>query len=174
MSAIGALQQARALGIQIKIDGYELVLSAQAEPPTEIITLLSQNKAEIISLGRPYSDGWSALDWCRLFDECAAAEGFGGGLTKEDAEFRAFQACIRHWLYLNQVDSIQNQCAHCRRSHELIGPYLTRHSYDKPQHTWLHQECSVLWHKERRDMAANTLLGMELKIHTPKSYRAQT
>ena len=53
MSAAEALKAARAAGIQIGIDGDDLVLEATVPPPAAVIDLLSRHKAEIVALLRP-------------------------------------------------------------------------------------------------------------------------
>jgi hypothetical protein len=45
MSAAEALKAARAAGIQLGIDGDDLVLEASAPPPPDVIDLLSRRKA---------------------------------------------------------------------------------------------------------------------------------
>jgi len=56
MSATEALEQARAAGIQVRIDGEELVLEASAPPPGEVLDLLVRYKADILMLLRPARD----------------------------------------------------------------------------------------------------------------------
>lgn len=50
MSAVEALKAARAAGIQLGIDGDDLVLEAPAPPPPAVIDLLSRHKAEVVSM----------------------------------------------------------------------------------------------------------------------------
>lgn len=116
------------------------------------------------------TENWTAPDWQEFFHERAAIGEFDGHLSREDSEIQAFQDCVRHWLYLNQVESNPRMCAHCQQRHDFIGPYLTRHSLDKPNYTWLHQECSVPWQQERRRLAIDTLLNMG--IEKPAKYLA--
>ena len=165
MSAIEALQKARAAGIKVEVDGCELVLNASVQPPDDVklAALLGKYKSEIIGLIRPDETGWSALDWQKFLHERAAIGEFDGHLSRQDAEIQAFQDCVRHWLYLNQVESNPTLCAHCHISDDLIGPYLTRHSLEKPHYTWLHQECSVAWHQERKKMAINFFLTIGIR-----------
>jgi hypothetical protein len=60
MSAAQALSAARAVGIHLEVDGDDLVLEAPAPPPSAILEVLSQHKAEIVAMLRPGPDGWSA------------------------------------------------------------------------------------------------------------------
>ena len=69
MSAAAALKAARALGVDVTLDGNDLLVEAVSEPPAATIEDLSRHKAEIIELLRPNKDGWSAEDW-QLPMEC--------------------------------------------------------------------------------------------------------
>jgi len=73
MSAAQALSAARAVGIHLEVDGDDLVLEAPAPPPSAILEVLSQHKAEIVAVLRPGPDGWSAEDWQVFFDERAGS-----------------------------------------------------------------------------------------------------
>jgi hypothetical protein len=73
ISAAEALRAARAAGIQLSIEGGDLVLEASVGPPPALLDLLSHHKASVIALLRPANDGWSAEDWLAFYDERAAA-----------------------------------------------------------------------------------------------------
>jgi hypothetical protein len=60
MSAVEALKAARAAGIQLGIDGDNLVLEAPAPPPPDVTDFLSRHKAGFVALLRPAEVGWSA------------------------------------------------------------------------------------------------------------------
>jgi hypothetical protein len=94
MSAAEALNDARAAGIRVGIDGDDLVLEAFAAPPPAMLDLLSRNKVGIVALLRPGDDGWSAEDWRAFFDERAGIAEFEGGLPRDRAEARAFACCL--------------------------------------------------------------------------------
>jgi hypothetical protein len=65
MSAIAALEAARAAGVRLKVEGDDLVLEACEEPPSSLLELVSLNKVGIVTMLRPGCDGWSAerLSW---------------------------------------------------------------------------------------------------------------
>lgn len=86
MSAAEALQAARAAGVELRLDGDDLVLEASAPPLAAILDLLSGHKASIVALLRPGRDGWSAEDWQAHFDERAGIAEYDGGLPREWAE----------------------------------------------------------------------------------------
>jgi hypothetical protein len=69
MSAVETLKAARATGIELALDGDDLVLEAASSPPAAVLNALSRHKAEIVVLLRPAEDGWSAEDWQVFFDE---------------------------------------------------------------------------------------------------------
>jgi hypothetical protein len=65
MSAAEALMAARTAGIQISIDGDDLVLESAAEPPVAIVALLTEQKAGILTILRSGDAAWSAED-CQM------------------------------------------------------------------------------------------------------------
>jgi hypothetical protein len=90
MSACRALEMARIAGVEIRLDGSDLLLKASSKPPAEVMDALSQHKAEIVTILRPGRDGWSAENWGIFFDQRAAIAEFNGGLPRAEAEARAF------------------------------------------------------------------------------------
>lgn len=164
VSAAEALTQARAAGIRVGIDGEALVLEASAPPPAEVLDLLTRHKAEILTLLRPGHDGWFGEDWREFFEEHAEIEEFDCGLSRNQAKARAFSRCVGEWLYRNPVRSPSGSCDHCGQSGGLLLPYLTGYSVEDPGHTWLHQECSLAWHRAHRAKAASALVAMGISI----------
>ena len=71
MSAAAVLRAARAAGVELAIDGNDLLLDAAAVPPASVVDALRRHKAEIVAMLRPGCDGWSAEDWQAFFDERA-------------------------------------------------------------------------------------------------------
>lgn len=86
MSVAEALKAAQAAGIQLGIDGDDLVLEAAVPPPPAVIDLLSSYKASIVALLRPAEYGWSAEERQVLFEERAAIIEFDGGMSRTWAE----------------------------------------------------------------------------------------
>ena len=82
MTATLALKLARAVGICVRIEGDDLELQAPAQPPHEVLELLSLHKADILRLLRPANDGWSPEDWQVFFDERAGIAEFDDGLPR--------------------------------------------------------------------------------------------
>ena len=120
MSAAEALKAARAVGIHLEVDGDDLVLEASAPPPSAIVEVLSQHKAEIVAVLRPGRDGWSAEDWQAFFDERAGIMEFDGRLSRTEAEAQALASCIVEWLNRNPTPSAPG------RHRRLRGEYRQR------------------------------------------------
>lgn len=80
MSAIEALKAARAAGIELKIDGDDLLLEASAPPPGNVIDLVSCHKAELVALLRPAEDPW--------------LRGLSGRFRSSSAALRSYLGCV--------------------------------------------------------------------------------
>jgi hypothetical protein len=140
MSAIAALEAARAAGVRLKVEGDDLVLEACEEPPSSLLELVSLNKVGIVTMLRPGCDGWSADDWFAFFDERAGIAEFDGGLTRPEAEARAFECCIVEWLNRNAMHSPPGQClgcGGCEYAHDPLLPY----GIESFGQMWLHSRC---------------------------------
>ena len=77
MSAAEALQAAQNAGVEIGIDGDDLVLEASAPPPAAVLEALSQHKADVVRMLRLAKDVWSAEDWQLPMerDQCGKSAG---------------------------------------------------------------------------------------------------
>lgn len=159
MSAAEALRAARAAGIELGIDGDDLVLEASAPPTAAILDLLSGHKASIVALLRPDGDGWSAEDWHVFFDERAGIAEFDDGLPRGQAEARAFACCMVEWLNRNFVRSPPGRCLVCGggdHAHEPLLPF----GIEPTGHAWLHSRCRPAWHAGRKADAVAVLTAM--------------
>jgi hypothetical protein len=58
---------ARAAGVELAIDGNDLLLDAATAPSASIVDALRRHKAEVVAMLRPARDGWSADDWQAFF-----------------------------------------------------------------------------------------------------------
>ena len=158
MSAAEALILARATGIRVRVDGDTLVLGGAEPPPTKLLEHLARYKADILTLLLPQgNNGWSGEDWWEFFEERAGVAEFDGGLPRDQAETQAFSCCVGEWLHRNPVRSPAGLCNLCGQFKAVLFPYLTDYSVKTPGHTWLHQDCSRIWHKERQDKAISGL-----------------
>jgi hypothetical protein len=87
MSAAEALKSARAAGIDLGMDGDNLVLEASAPPPASILDLLSRHKAGIVALLRSVAAAPETDEnWQARFDERAGILEFDEGLSRPEAE----------------------------------------------------------------------------------------
>src|SRR5262245_3338290 len=162
MSAAEALKAARAVGIHLEVDGDDLLLEASAPPPSAIVEVLSQHKAEIVAVLRPGCDGCSAEDWQVFFDERAGIIEFDGGLPRAEAEARAFGCCIVEWLNRNPTPSAPGRCVWCGQAESRDAAVL---HYGPEPGTWLHAECWPAWQKVRRSQATEALKRMGVDPH---------
>ena len=156
VSAVEALKAARAADVELALDGGDLALSAASAPPAPVLDALSRHKAEIMALLRPGRDGWSAEDWQVYFDERAGLFEFDGGLTRAEADARAFECCVVEWLNRNPVCSPPNLCLRCgdgEDTHDRLRPYGTEQS----GHAWLHSHCWEAWYANRKAQAVAVL-----------------
>ena len=161
MSAAEALRVARAAGIRIMIDGGDLVLEASTAPPAAVLDLLARNKARILTLLRPTGDGWSPEDWQLFFNERAGIAEFDSGLSRTEAESRAFECCVVEWLNRNPTPSPAGRCAWCGHLETQIAVVLPYGS-EPGSHAWLHPECWAPWQVARRAEAVKLLSLMGL------------
>lgn len=105
MSAAEALKAACAAGIEIRLDGDDLVLEASSPPSAAILDLLSRHKPGIAVLLRSGRDG-SAEDWQAFFDERAGIAEFDGGQSRTQAEARAYACCVAEWHGGRRVEAV--------------------------------------------------------------------
>jgi hypothetical protein len=165
VSAAEALRAARAAGIEVELDGDDLLLEASAPPDTAILDLLSNHKAGVVALLRPDRDGWSAEDWQVFFDERAGIAEFDSGLPRPQAEARAFACCVAEWLNRNPVWSPPGSCLACSGgecAHDPLLPY----GIETTGHAWLHSRCWHAWHAGRNAQAVAGLAAMGIATRT--------
>jgi hypothetical protein len=80
MSAVTALRMARAAGIELELDGDDLLLQAATPPPAAILDLLSANKTAIVALLRQPDPNTAVID------KLATIVDGDGGVPREWAE----------------------------------------------------------------------------------------
>jgi hypothetical protein len=156
MNAADVLKRARAAGVELRVDGDDLVLSAASAPPAAVLDALSRHKAKIVVLLRPRRDGWSGEDWLAYFDERAGIAEFDGGLPRATAEAQAFECCIVEWLNRNCGRSLPGRCVGCGEVECSRGPLLP-FGMERTGCVWLHSSCWPAWHASRRAEAVAIL-----------------
>ncbi|MGC2075970.1 MAG: hypothetical protein WA728_08065 [Xanthobacteraceae bacterium] len=166
MSAVATLKAARAAGIELALDGEDLVLQAASTPPATVLDTLSRDKAEIVALLRPSEDGWSAEDWQVFFDERAGIVEFDGGLPRAEAEAQALACCVVEWLNRNPVRSPSGRCLSCGDRDHADDPLLP-YGAEPTGHAWLHSRCWPTWFEARKARAVAALAAMGIVAATP-------
>jgi hypothetical protein len=162
MTAAAALKAARAAGIELGVEGNDLVLEAAAPPPAAVLDLLARHKTGLLALLRPGGDGWSAEDWNFFFDECAGLAERNGGLSRVQAEARAVACCLGEWLSRNPVRSPAGSCLHCGGSNRGPDPLLP-YGTETTGHAWLHSRCWTAWRADRKAEAVAALSSMGIR-----------
>ncbi len=135
MSATEALRMAQESGVRLCLDGVDLVLRADREPPQQVMNGIRRHKAEIVTL--------------------LALHDYAG--HRDLPEIRTLERQVVEWLNANLETSdpgICAECAECDRPEHVVVPFGT----DGHGHTWLHPECWEAWHQRRRAMALDALL----------------
>ncbi len=161
MNAAEVLQAARAAGIQLGVDGDDLMLEAPAPPPPSVLELLSRHKTDIVKLLRPGRHEWSAEDWQALFDERAGIAEFDGGLPRSEAEVQAFESCVAEWVARHLPRSQPERCALCGHG-EREGAVIVPFGAGRRWPIWLHHQCWAPWRDARLEEAAAALRTMGL------------
>jgi len=159
MSAAAVLRAARAAGVELAIDGNDLLLDAATMPPASVVDALRRHKAEVVAMLRPGRDGWSAEDWQAFFDERAGIMEFDGRMSRTEPEAQALACCIVEWLNRNPTPSAPGRCAWCDQADSrVVLPY----GVEPGTHIWLHAECWPEWQDTRRSQAREALARMRI------------
>ena len=158
MSAAEALKVARAAGVELSLDGDDLVLEAPAPPPEAVLDLLAHNKLGLVALLRPGRDGWSHDDWRQTYEERLAVAMIDGEQPEPEARRVAWESCIVRWWDLHPVRSAPDHCAECGRT-GLPGN-IVPFGAEPAGHAWLHPGCWSSWFAGRREQAAAALASM--------------
>ena len=100
MNAGEALQMALAAGIQIKIDGDDLVLEAAVPPPQDVLERLSRNKLAILAILRERDENNTTRGpppaFTHFCEVCGKFGAFGSGVNLRAGQFGTWH-CFRHW-----------------------------------------------------------------------------
>ena len=159
MSAAETIRMAEASGIRLGVEGADLVLDADLEPPVDVVNAIRQDKAGIIELLAPPGDRWTAEDWRAFYDERIAIAEHDGGQSRAEAEETAYECCVIEWLNRNPAPSEPGSCAWCS---EDEGPDSTIVAFgtEDAGHAWLHSHCWSDWYDHRREEAIHVLAAM--------------
>ncbi len=148
------LAEAAAAGIDIVVDGVELILTAPAQPSTAIVEKLARHKGQIIAALRTTPKDWTQEDWQALFDERAAIMEFDGGSSRAEAEARAFETVVAEWLRQHPVRRSSRGCLGCGGT-TISDEYLEVGGNQVG--AWLHSRCWPEWRARREAEAVDAL-----------------
>jgi hypothetical protein len=157
----------------VVIDGDDLALEAPEQPPQAVLDLLSQHKADILTLLRRANDGWFAEDWQVFFDERAGIAEYDRGLPEAEAEARAFACCVTEWINRNPTPSTPGRCLACgggERSCDPLLPFGT----ELTGHAWMHRACWSGWYRAREIQAIAALASMGIRACRRADERQET
>ena len=166
MSAFRTLDAARAAGIEVRLDGKDLVLSATSAPPTDILDMLRQHKFSIVALlQRPLvprpslqpGQPWDRDDWRAFFDEQVQIYQ-SNGLSRPAAEARAYDSCCHQWLYIKLEITHPGPCPICGDLDQPNDPLLAIGFIGGRY--WLHKGCVTAWCIARKAEAIAATDGM--------------
>jgi hypothetical protein len=114
MIAHRLLEDARAAGCSIEVEGGALVIESDRDPPVELIATLRRHKVELIAALVP-RDQTDADRWREFFQERAALREFDGRHCRSDAELLAWSELQARWNMERGERVSSGLCAGCRR-----------------------------------------------------------
>jgi len=170
LSAIQVLKAARAIGVEIAIDGDDVVLKTASAPPDDVLLALRGHNPGIIALLRRGDDGRSAEDWLAFFDERVTTIEANGKVPRLEAETRAYARCVAEWLNRNPERSRAGRCLGCgdrEYAHDALLPY----GVDPAGHVWLHSRCWPAWYAARKAKAVSALAAMGITLPVSRSIK---
>ncbi len=155
------IAQVRAAGGRVIIIEDRLKVRAPLPLPDKLVAELRLHKAEVLAFLQDRKPVWTPEDRQAHFDERAGIVEHDGGLSRADAEQRAFECCVMEWLWRNPPPATgPERCAHCGEPFGEDGlPFLTG---DGGQ-GWLHNGCHGDWTAQRRAEAVEALAILGLR-----------
>jgi hypothetical protein len=165
MIAAKVLRIANRAGVNVRVDGGDLILSGASEPPVRIPDLLSRYKSSVLALLRGPQQHWTSCDWQMYFDWCAFQAKFRDGMAHEAAEARALECCVAGWLTTHPVQSAPGHCLFCAAPEQDENPLLS-YGTDDTGHVWLHAMCSYPWSDNRKSNAIAELKALGIQTRT--------
>ncbi len=103
---------------------------------------------------------WDADDWHGFFEERAAIAEHDGGLSRAEAEARAWKWTVAEWLNQHMPRSESDRCAWCGTSNRNGAGVVVPFGTEAAGHVWLHPECHGPFMARRRAEAVAALAEM--------------
>ena len=165
--AVATLKRARSADIDLAVVGTELAIRAPAGAQPSLLDALRANRADIIALLTPGPGGMTGEDWIVLFEERAAIIEFEGGLSRLEAERRAFDDTLTVWRDLVPAARPIGVCAHCGRRDEPGKP-LVAYGTTEGGATDLHSQCWPAWNADRIRLGTAFLNSLGITAAAPQ------
>jgi hypothetical protein len=171
-------------GGRLAIAGGKLKVSAPEPLPDALVGELRAHKAEVLTYlnkradilcpaaltGAPATD--DGTDWRHDYEERAAIAEHDGGLDRAEAECRAFEAAVVHWMNCNPpTDPGPDHCAGCGGPLGHIGRDSVPVIRGNGEHVWVHHRCHHRLMARRYAEAVEALAAMGLT--PPTGWRAR-
>jgi hypothetical protein len=117
MNAAEAVELARVAGLNLAVDGADLVLESLNPPPAAVLDLVRTHKVEIVAAltAASHDTDDAVTDWCDWYKERAAIRQFDGGYNREEAERLAWGETEGRWHRIHGERVPRDLCAGCRR-----------------------------------------------------------
>jgi hypothetical protein len=146
--------------VEVMLDGDDLVVVGADRLTDSEVERLRVMKGELLALLRPTAK--RAADWRAFYDERATTAEYDGGLTRVEAEARAFNLCVIEWLNRHPIRSSPERCCWCggmEREDNVLLPF----GVEPTGHAWLHNGCWRPWRdsREREAVAALAVLTVQ-------------
>jgi hypothetical protein len=140
-----------------------LKVRAPLRLPDKLVAELRLQKAEVMAFLQDRKAARTPEDWRALFEERAGIAEHDAGVSRTDAETRAYESCVIEWLWRHPPSaSGPERCAHCGQPLGEPGrdgvPFLTGDG----GHIWLHDGCHGDWTAQRRGEAVTALARLGL------------
>jgi len=160
MIAQRLIEDARAAGLSIEVEGADLIVEADCEMPPDLLASLRQHKAELIAV-LVVSKPSKVQRWRDEFEERAAIREYDGGYTRAEAERLAWGEIENRWHKEHGERLSADICAGCRR------PIDQSEALDQIDGNRVHVDrnfaCLVKYGERWRGTARRALLDMGLK-----------
>ena len=95
MSAAETIRTAEASGIRLGVEGADLILDADLEPPVDVVNAIRRHKAEIIELLAPPGDRWAVEDSFSINLRTGCWADFAVG-DRDDSDMTGNHGKLRH------------------------------------------------------------------------------